>query len=78
MVDAASGPFCQRFFICDEALQTGLLDEFPKVKAWAEALMENDAVTGSVPDEFPEAFDKNLERRGAYAWELMQDRQAAE
>jgi hypothetical protein len=40
--------------------------------------MENDAVTGSVPDEFPEAFDKNLERRGAYAWELMQDRQAAE
>ena len=78
MVDAAYGPFFQRFFICEQALQTGLLDEFPKVKAWAEALMQNDAVTGSVPDEFPEAFDKNLERRGAYAWELMQGREAAE
>jgi len=78
MVDAAYGPFFQRFFICEKALGTGLLDAFPKVKAWAEALMRNDAVTGSVPDEFPEAFDKNLERRGAYAWEMMQGRQAAE
>ena len=42
------------------------------------ALLANDAVTGSVPPEFPEAFDKNLEGRGSLAWAIMQGAQAAE
>lgn len=78
LVDAAYGPFFQRFTICDKALQTGLLDEFPLVKAWVGALMANETITGSVPPEFPEAFDKNLENRGALAWKIMQGAQAAE
>ena len=78
LVDAAYAPFFQRFAICEQALQTGLLDEFPLVKAWSEALLTNETVTGSVPPEFPEEFDKNLERRGAYAWTLMTAVRAAE
>lgn len=79
LVDAAYGPFFQRFTICDKALRTGLLDEFPLVKAWVDALLSSDAVTGSVPPEFPEAFEKNIENRGALAWQIMQESaQAAE
>ncbi len=78
LVDAAYGPFFMRFAICEKALQTGLLDEFPLVKAWSDALLANDAVTGSVPPEFPEAFDKNIEGRGSLAWQIMQGAQAAE
>ena len=79
LVDAAYGPFFQRFTICDKALQTGLLDEFPLVKKWVGALLSSDAVTGSVPPEFPEAFEKNIENRGALAWAIMQgSAQAAE
>jgi glutathione S-transferase len=78
LVDAAYGPFFMRFSICDKALKTGLLDEFPLVKAWSEALLSSDAVTGSVPPEFPEAFEKNIEGRGSLAWQIMQGAQAAE
>mgnify|MGYP002624639439 CR=1 FL=1 len=78
LVDAAYGPFFMRFAICEKALQTGILDEFPLVKAWSAALLSEDAVTGSVPPEFPEAFDKNIENRGALAWQLLQGAQAAE
>ncbi len=78
LVDAAYGPFFMRFSNCDKALQTGLLDEFPLVKTWSEALLSSDAVTGSVPPEFPEAFEKNIEGRGALAWQIMQGAQAAE
>jgi len=78
LVDAAYGPFFMRFAICEKALKTGLLDEFPLVKAWSDALLANEAVTGSVPSEFPEAFDKNLEGRGSLAWQIMQGAQAAE
>lgn len=78
LVDAAYGPFFQRFAICEAQLKTGLLDEFPLVKAWSVALLANDAVIGSVPEEFPEAFDENLQRRGSLAWEIKAAAQAAE
>jgi glutathione S-transferase len=78
LVDGAYAPFFQRFMICEKALKTGLLDEFPLVKAWVDALLSNETVTGAVPPEFRQEFDKNLERRGAYAWEIMKGAQAAE
>jgi glutathione S-transferase len=78
LVDAAYGPFFMRFAICDKALQTGLLDEFPLVKAWSDALLADDAVIGSVPPEFPQAFEKNIENRGALAWQIMQGAEVAE
>ena len=78
LVDAAYGPFFQRFAIAERALKTGLLEQFPLVKAWSAALIANDTISGSVPDSFPAEFDKNLERRGAYAWQLMNSAAAAE
>ena len=64
LVDAAYTPFLQRFLLVDGWLKTNLLDEFPLVKAWAEALMANDAVDGSVPPNFEEEFVGGLKRRG--------------
>ena len=54
-----------------EEVQSGLLDGFPLVKAWAETLLADDRITGAVPDNFAEEFDKNLERRGTLAYEIM-------
>lgn len=78
LVDAAYGPFLQRFSISEKILQTGLLDDFPLVKAWSDALLANDIVTGAVAPNFPEAFEANLQRRGTLAWEMMQSVAAAE
>ncbi len=78
LVDAAYGPFLQRFSISEKLLKTGLLEEFPRVKAWSDALLANESVVGAVADNFPEEFEANLERRGTYAYELLTAARAAE
>ncbi len=71
LVDAAYAPFLQRFMLVEEKLATGLLDEFPRVRAWTTTLLADPRVTGSVPDEFPHAFAAMLHRRGAHVAPLF-------
>ena len=67
LVDAAYAPFLQRYALTEPVLETGLLDEYPKVRAWADALLADEAVTGSVAESFVETFRGNLAKRGALA-----------
>lgn len=71
LVDAAYAPFFQRFLAVEEKLKTGLLDGFPLVKAWAEALMATETVTGSVHESFPQEFAANMHRRGTVVAHLF-------
>lgn len=71
LVDAAYAPFLQRFGIVERRLRSGLLDSFPKVRAWSEALLADEIVRGSVPEGFEEAFLATLTRRGAHAATLL-------
>ena len=73
LVDAAYAPFLQRFTLVDEWLQTGLLGEYPEVEAWAQALLADQRVRRSVPDNFSTEFVNNLKRRELYAATLMPD-----
>lgn len=77
LVDAAYAPFLQRFLLVDARLGSGLLDGFPKVKAWADALLGSDAVQGSVHESFATEFPANLKRRGFWVSDLF-EAQAAE
>ena len=72
LVDAACAPFLQRFLIVDQWLATGLLDDYPLVSAWAQALIDSDVVQGSVPDNFYEEFVGNLKRSGFLVAELLE------
>jgi glutathione S-transferase len=67
LVDAAYAPFLQRFMIVEKKLATGLLDDFPLVRGWAQALLANDCVVGSVASTFREKFDENRRKRNALA-----------
>ncbi len=78
LVDAAYAPFLQRFSLVDQFVQTGLLKDFPLVKAWAEALLQNDTVIGSVADSFEEVFFNNLKNNGWYMGTLLGGDVAAE
>ena len=71
LVDAAYAPFLQRFALVEEKLATGLLEAFPRVAAWSAALLADERVTGSVPEEFPQAFGALLHRRGAHVAPLF-------
>ncbi len=72
LVDAAYAPFLQRFSICEKVLKTGLLDKFPLVKAWTNALLSDNRVTSALPDNFLEEYRANLKRRGALASTLLE------
>ena len=65
LVDAAYAPFLQRFAFVETRLGCGLLDEFPRVQAWSDALLADERVAGSVADSFEREFVTNLHRRGA-------------
>ena len=73
LVDAAYAPFLQRFAYVDQWLGTGLLDEYPLVKSWCDALLADSRVQRSVPDNFTEEFVAKLHRRGMYVAQLMPD-----
>ena len=76
LVDAAYAPFLQRFSMVDVRLGSRLLDGFPRVKAWAAALLASDIVTGSVHESFPQEFAANLKRRGFWVSSLFEARAA--
>jgi glutathione S-transferase len=78
LVDAGYAPFLQRFAIAESKLQTGLLNDFPLVKAWSDALLASDAVTGSAAPGFHDAFVARLKNLGYYVGTLFDDAAAAE
>ena len=71
LVDAAYAPFFQRFALANRYLETGLLDGFPLVRAWSDALLATDLVTGSVVAHFEDAFVANLRRKRHYVAGLI-------
>ena len=78
LVDAAYAPFLQRYLLIDAELKNDVLRDFPLVRAWAEALMADERVTGAVPDNFEEEFIGNLHRRELYARAFFENTLAAE
>ena len=67
LVDASYAPFWQRFAMVEEKLPSRLLQDFPLVQGWVDALLAHASVTGSVADNFTEKFITNLQRRDAIA-----------
>ena len=71
LVDTAYAPFLQRFALVEARLKTGLLKDFPKVRAWSDALMANDVVKGSVVPHFMSEFRVALRRHNAVTASLF-------
>ena len=72
LVDCSYAPFLQRFEFVEKRLQSGLLKDFPMVQAWADVLLADERVIGSVADSFPEAFKTMLHRRESHAAPLFE------
>lgn len=71
LVDAAYAPFLQRLALVEQFVQTGILADFPLIKAWSDALLADDIVIGSVAPSFEEVFFNNLKTRGFYVGSLL-------
>ena len=77
LVDAAYAPFLMRFNIVENINPTGILEDFPKIKAWSNALLMNESIVGSVPEDFMEVFEANLYKRESLAAKILDKRSTA-
>ena len=70
LVDAAYAPFLQRYLFLDRVRRLGHLERFPRLKAWAEALMERRSTHSFPPAEFETMYRDNLRRRNKWVSQL--------
>lgn len=63
LVDAAYAPFLQRYSFLNRVKPLGIIEKFPRLKAWSDALIAR-PTTHSFPDgEFEALYRLNLKRR---------------
>jgi glutathione S-transferase len=73
LVDAAYAPFLQRYFYLDRVKPLGIIEKFPRLKAWAEALVRRPS-THSFPEvEFEALYRQNLKRRKKWVSQFIAD-----
>ena len=71
LVDAAYAPFLQRYALVEARLGCGILNEFPLLRTWSDALLADARVKGSVAPSFEREFITALHRRGAMSAALF-------
>jgi glutathione S-transferase len=77
LVDAAYAPFLQRYYYLDRIKPLGVIDKFPRVKAWAEALLKRPS-THSFPEaEFEAMYRVNVKLRKKYLSQFIADQAVA-
>ena len=77
LVDAAYAPFLQRYFFLDRVRKLGHIDKFPRLKAWAAALLERPSTHSFPPAEFEAMYRENLRRRKKWVSQFVAASQVA-
>ena len=73
LVDAAYAPFLQRYVFLDRVKPLGIIEKFPRLKAWAETLMKRSSTHSFPEGEFEAMYRANLKRRKVYASQFIAD-----
>jgi glutathione S-transferase len=60
LVDAAYAPFLQRYTFMDRLRPIGIIEKYPHLKAWRDALLAANAVKASTVPEIEEAWQQNM------------------
>jgi glutathione S-transferase len=71
LVDASYAPFLQRYFFLDRVRPLGIIEKFPRLKAWAEALMKQPSTHSFPEGEFEAMYRANLKNRKVYASQFI-------
>lgn len=66
LVDAAYAPFLQRYTFMDRLRPLGVLEKFPRLAAWRDALLAAPAVKASTVPEIEDAWQENLAVRSRW------------
>lgn len=77
LVDAAYAPFLQRYFFLDRIHRIGLMEKYPRLKAWAEALMARPSTHSFPANEFEAMYRENVRRRKSWLSQFIEAPRAA-
>jgi glutathione S-transferase len=73
LVDAAYAPFLQRYFFLDRIRPLGQIGRFPRLKAWADALMARPSTHSFPSAEFEAMYRANVKRRNKWISQFIPD-----
>jgi glutathione S-transferase len=77
LVDSAYAPFLQRYVFLNRIKKIGLMEKYPRLKAWTDALMARPS-THSFPEaEFEAMYREGLRKRGSYLSQFVEAPRAA-
>jgi glutathione S-transferase len=77
LVDAAYAPFLQRYVFLDHIKPIGIMEKYPRLKAWTEALLARPSTHSFPPAEFEAMYRENLRKRGSYLSQFVEPVKAA-
>jgi glutathione S-transferase len=72
LVDAAYAPFLQRYLFLDRIRKLGHIEKFPRLNAWADALMARPSTHSFPPDEFERLYRQNVRRRNKWISQFVE------
>ncbi|HTV36554.1 MAG TPA: glutathione S-transferase family protein, partial [Xanthobacteraceae bacterium] len=73
LVDASYAPFLQRYYFLDRIRPLGVIEKFPRLKAWSAALLKRPS-THSFPEaEFEAMYRANVRRRKKWLSQFIAD-----
>jgi glutathione S-transferase len=71
-VDAAYAQFLQRYVFLGRVKRLGRIESFPRLKAWAEALVQRRSTHSFPPAEFEALYRANLKRRNNWVSQFIE------
>jgi glutathione S-transferase len=71
LVDAAYAPFLQRYTFMDRLRPLGIIERYPRLAAWRDALIAAPAVRASTVPDIEAAWQENLIARGRWLGTLV-------
>ena len=77
LVDAAYAPFLQRYFFLDRVRKLGHMENFPRLKAWGQVLIQRPSTHSFPPAEFEAMYRANLKRRGKWVSQFIEPPEVA-
>ncbi|HVZ00747.1 MAG TPA: glutathione S-transferase family protein [Dongiaceae bacterium] len=77
LVDASYAPFLQRHLFLERIRKLGHIDGFPRVRAWAEAIVARRTTHSFPPAEYEAMYRDTVRRRAAWISQFVDDPKAA-
>ena len=77
LVDSAYAPFLQRYVFLDRIRKLGVIEKFPRVRAWCDALMARPSTHSFPPAEFEAMYREGLRRRNSWLSQFVEAPKAA-